>query len=204
MVRVQSVIWGLSAFLSTIVAAKDLGTLGHTFPIREIDLLKAMTAKLQALQDEGQLLAHQQALQQKAIDAIQHPQPVLNTLQPKRFRRFEYNPSIEVQDDLRDAQGVVFAKAGSTFNPLHYFKFQKLLFIDGDNQPAVQWALKQGAKIVLVKGSPLALSSQHERPFYFDQSGLLIKKLGITQVPAWVFQTNEHLTIEEGLEVEST
>jgi conjugal transfer pilus assembly protein TraW len=48
-----------------------------------------------------------------------------------------------------------------------------------------------------VKGAPLLLSEELKVPVYFDQSGLLTKKLGIHHVPALVTQEGMRLRIEE-------
>ena len=100
--------------------------------------------------------------------------------------------------DLADHNGKVFARAGEQFNPLDRVKMSPMLFIDGDNEKQINWALKKisekkifrhdFAKIVLVKGSPFDLQEKLKRSIYFDQQGLLTKKLGIEHVPAIVFQ----------------
>jgi conjugal transfer pilus assembly protein TraW len=48
-----------------------------------------------------------------------------------------------------------------------------------------------------VKGAPLELNEQHDRWFYFDQAGVLTKKLGIKQVPSIVTQYGQLLKIQE-------
>lgn len=48
-----------------------------------------------------------------------------------------------------------------------------------------------------VKGAPLALSEERGIPAYFDQEGLLCKKLGICYVPAFATQEGLKLRIEE-------
>lgn len=74
-----------------------------------------------------------------------------------------------------------------------------ILFIDGENEAHVKWALSQplNSKIILIQGRPLTLEERHERHFYFDQLGLITKKLGITQIPARVTQERDRLKIEE-------
>ena len=207
MVSITSKIVGLLVLscLSLSVQAKDYGTLGHTFPIVEPDLFEVIQNKLQTLSENGQLLSHQKVIQHKTIEALQKPKPVLGLIKTKQHRVFEYNPSIQVSEDLKDHEGRMFVKAGTLLNPLDYFSLsQNLVFIDGEDYDQVEWALEHSAKIILVKGSSLELSAQYQRPFYFDQGGLLTKKLGITQVPAQVFQKNKVLNIEECLLEEDT
>jgi conjugal transfer pilus assembly protein TraW len=196
---VKQIQWiGLFLMLSLSVEAKDFGTLGHTFEIVEDDLFEVIQGKLKALEDNGSLLAHQEDMQQKAIEKIKRPEAVLGLAKTTKHRIFDWDPSIGVPYDLSDHRRQIFAKAGTRINPLDYLSLKKrLLFIDGDDEAQVQWALQDQAKIILVKGSPLALSDQYSRHFYFDQGGTLVKKFGIQQVPAQIFQKDKILKVEE-------
>jgi conjugal transfer pilus assembly protein TraW len=191
--------------LSIEAQSKDFGTLGHTFEIIEADLLEMIQDKLETLRAKGTLLEHQRIIQSKTIEALQNPKPLLGLIKTKQARAFEYNPSFQVGQDLKDHEGRIFVKAGTLVNPLDYFRWsQKLVFIDGEDALQLQWALKQDAKIILVKGAPLALAEQYQRPIYFDQNALLTQKLGIRQIPAQVVQEDQRLKIEELLVEEDT
>ena len=69
----------------------------------------------------------------------------------------------------------------------------------------VAWAIKQHQlamnnhkpKIILVKGTPFEFSKKLNLPVYFDQSGVLVRKFGISQVPARVYQHDKLLLVEE-------
>ncbi len=77
--------------------------------------------------------------------------------------------------------------------------------MDGDDPEQVAWAIRQHQaaeashkpKIILVQGAPFGLSQKWGLPIYFDQSGILVKKLGIAQVPARVSQKEKALLVEE-------
>lgn len=193
-------IFFLLVVLSFELSAKDFGLQGHTFEIVEEDLLEVIQGKLTALQEEGHLLAHQQAIQQKTVEKMRRPLPVSGLIKTQKHRIFEVDPSIQVPFDLQDHQGQVFVKAGTRLNPLDYFSLKKpLVFIDGDDEAQVQWALQVPSKIILVKGAPIDLSEHYATPFYFDQGGILIQKFGIRQVPAHLFQEGQRLKVEEVL-----
>ncbi len=187
--------------LSLNAQAKHLGTVGHTFEIIEEDLLASIQAKLKTLEEDGTLASHQASVQEKMLAGIQRPQAVAGLIRTQTPRIFAYDPSIRVPTDLKDHKNRIFAKAGTIINPLDTHAFsKKWLLIDGDDKAQLQWALKQdSSKIILVKGSPFALTEQYSKVFYFDQGGKFIKKFGIRQVPAQVFQTAKHLSIEEVL-----
>ena len=76
-----------------------------------------------------------------------------------------------------------------------------LLFFDGDDEDQKNFAkkkLQQGPlKLILTKGAPLALLEELKIPVYFDQQGVLTKKLGIKHVPTLVSQEELRLRIEE-------
>src|SRR3546814_21118869 len=74
-----------------------------------------------------------------------------------------------------------------------------LLFLDGDDQDQLTWALKQdaNAKLILVKGAPLELMTARQRRFYFDQGGKLTERFGIRSVPARVRTQGRVLEIRE-------
>jgi conjugal transfer pilus assembly protein TraW len=103
-------------------------------------------------------------------------------------------------------QGQIFHRKGTRVNPLDTHRMNcPLLFVDGDDAEQVSWAIQQykaaaslhKPKIILVQGAPFNLSKKLNLPVYFDQSGVLVKKLGITQVPARVSQKEKALVIDE-------
>ena len=191
--------------ISTSLQAKDLGTYGETFPIVEENLLTVIKTKLQTLGSSGELEAHQKKIQEEAAKRLQRPAEVTGIIKTKKPRVFSYNPSITVPYDLKDDKGKIFFKAGTTVNPLDMFALKyTLLFIDGDDKEQVNWAInhKVKFKIILIKGSPFELMKEHGTPVYFDQGGTLVKKFGITQVPARITQEGKNLKVEEVLSLE--
>lgn len=179
---------------------KDYGVAGTTFEILEEDLLEVIEKRLNTLEAEGSLQNHQQKIAKQTQEKIKRPKPVAGIQHTTKARSFIYDPSITVPYDLKDHQGTVFQTKGTKVNPLDYQSLTKsLLFIDGDNQPQVEWVLTQqpNNQIILTNGSPFKLMEKLDRPVYFDQEGALTKKLGIQQVPAKVTQEEKHLLIEE-------
>ena len=186
------------------VEAKHLGVFGHTFEIIESDLLEVITHKLNKLKDEDTLKKHQDNIQAQMKERILRPPPVPGIIKTKTPRIFSYDPSIQVPYNLTDHQGAVFVKAGTVVNPLETHTLQQsLLFIDGDDETQVKWAIqKSNNKIILVKGAPFELINLYDKTFYFDQGGTLVKKFGIHQVPARISQDAKTLKIEEILLVD--
>ncbi len=189
--------------MSWSVMARDLGVFGPTFAIIEEDLLAVIQGRLNKLEEEGLLAKAQQQIQAKVLAKLKRPQKVDGITKTIKAREFFYDPSIVVPHDLKDHKGTVFQKAGTRINPLNLMQLRSdLIFIDGDDPLQVSWGMEQKAKIILVSGAPIDLINKHQQPFYFDQQGILVKKLGIAQVPARVSQAGQKLKVEE-LEVEN-
>ena len=138
---------------------------------------------------------------------IKEPRSVEGIIKTEKPRVFEFDPTIEVTEDLKDQKGKIFARKGDKHNALDYIKYSKvLLFIDGEDEEQIEWAklklLKhKKVKIILVKGKPLNLQERLKRPIYFDQYGIITKRVGVKQVPAKVWQEEgkKVLTVSEEL-----
>ncbi len=186
--------------------AKDFGVHGKIAPIEEEDPLILIQSKLKTMEERGELERHNRELQKKTKAAIERPKPVEGLSKAIKTRIFYYDPTYIVPEDLKDHQGRIIHSKGTRLNPLEtVILSQGLLFFDGDDSDQVAFAkekLKEKStessiKLILVKGAPLALSKELKVPVYFDQSGLLTKKLRIHHVPALVTQQALRLRIEE-------
>lgn len=178
--------------------AKDFGVEGHIYEIAEEDILKFIEKKLA----EVDLEKLNNEMKNKTSNYAERPRSVESITNAKKDKVLYYDPTYILQHDIRDHEGKVIHKAGSKVNPLSHIHLREdLIFIDGDNKDQIELALKlreskQGkAKIILIKGSPLVLQKKHKVWIYFDQSGVITKKLGITEIPAIVEQEGLKLRI---------
>lgn len=182
--------------------AKDMGNHGVVYPIKEEDPIVLIQHKLKRMEKSGELEHHYNVLQQKTKAAIERPRSVEGISKAAEARIFYYDPTYTVPENLKDHTGKVFYKKGTKVNPFETVSLsQNLLFFDGDDPEQVLFAKERlkglSVKLILVKGAPLALSEELKTPVYFDQSGLLTKKLGLRHVPALVTQDALLLRIEE-------
>lgn len=186
---------------------KDKGVYGELFEIEEKDLLEHVTSRLKDLEEKGELKWIQDGIQKRIMKNIEEPRDIDGIIKTKEARVFEFDPTIEVTEDLKDRKGRIFAKKGDKYNALNYITYSKtLLFIDGNDEEQIEWAklklLKhKNVKIILVKGKPLKLQERLKRPIYFDQYGIITKRMGIKQAPARVWQEEgkKVLTVSEEL-----
>ncbi len=186
--------------------AVNCGTQGSLYPIKEQSALEHIQQRLKQLRASGEIEKHQQQLKEQAIATIERPKPVIGLTLTQHPRVFEKDLTLVVAEDIKGANGEILHKAGTRLNPLsnrllHTKKV--LLFLDGDDKKQVTWALNEHqkrsglAKLVLVKGQPLALMRTFDVPFYFDQSGRLTQYFGFKHVPAMVYQQSDKLMIAE-------
>ena len=188
----------LSLLLLAPLQGRDLGVMGPVFEIREKSLLEIIQERLQALAQSSKLKSHQKEIQERVKNSILNPSPIPGITKATETSSHTYDPSILLDEDIKDHKGTVISAKGTKINPLDYHSFGKpLLLIQGEDQEQVSWALKQDAKIVLVSGKPLHLSKRHQTRFYYDQGGILIQKFGIKAVPVRISQQGKALRIEQ-------
>ena len=194
----------ISALLLSINAkAKDFGVVGRTSEIKEIDAIEEIKGKLSDMEARGELDEHNERMKKEVSDRIKSPKS-LNLGRASEVREYEYDPSIEVKEDLRDARGIVFHRKGTKVNPLDVVSMPyELIFFDGEDEDQLKYVIKKyeeseiKPKLILTGGSPVKLEEEYKLDFYFDQRGVLIKQLGIKAVPAIVMQDGKVLKIRE-------
>ena len=194
----------ISALLLSINAkAKDFGVVGRTSEIKEVDAIEEIKGKLSDMEARGELNEHNERMKKEVSDRIKSPKS-LNLGRASEVREYEYDPSIEVKEDLKDARGIVFHRKGTKVNPLDVVSMPyELIFFDGEDEDQLKYVIKKyeeseiKPKLILTGGSPVKLEEEYKLDFYFDQRGVLIKQLGIKVVPAIVMQDGKVLKIRE-------
>ena len=190
----------LAAALPGDVSAKDLGVRGATWPVAEPDLLAQIESRLLEMQRSGELALLQEEARTNARRTLEEPDAAPGIAPATRERSRLWDPAITVARDIRAADGVLIAAAGTRVNPLERMTLARdLLFVDGRREAEIAWALAHDrpAKIVLLAGRPLELMRRHRRPFFFDQGGRLAARFGLRFTPSLVEQAGPRLRITE-------
>ncbi len=180
--------------------AKDLGVRGTVWPVAEPDLLAQVEARLRAMEASGELDRMRGEALAAARRRVEAPGRVEGIVPARVHRTWLFDPSIEVERDIRAADGTLIAARGTRLNPLDAHGLARdLLFIDGGRPVEVSWALRhqRPARIVLLGGRPLDLMRAHRRPFFFDQGGRLSRRLGLRATPTVVAAEGSALRITE-------
>lgn len=184
-------------------SAGYLGVYGNTWEIAEPDLLDALLAKLKAMEKTGKLKQLEQEARRRSLATIENPKPVPGITKARLYRAWMFDPSVKVQETVRDHLGNVIAPVGWIVNPLAYTTLTKpLLFVDARDKRQVSYARtfvdrEPRAKVILVGGSWLELTRQWKRQVFYDQAGFITGRFGIRHVPAVVRQQGKVLAIEE-------
>ena len=182
--------------------AHDLGTYGATFEVSEESLLDVISRRLSQAKESGKLDVLQKEFVERVKKGIQEPSAV-NLPKCVFPRIFLFDPSLTLEEDIKDHEGNLIAAKGTKVNPLETLSWgAPMLFIDGKDDAQVMWACAQAQqhpsiKIILTRGRPIQMEEEKGFPIYFDQGGVLTTKFGIRSVPARVSQKGSFLKIEE-------
>lgn len=190
--------------LSTSLQAKDLGTMGDVYTIREMDLLILIQSRVVEIQKNGQWHAIENDMQQRAIRYRDRPSAVTGITKATETKTWLFDPSITLGRDVMSPDGKRLVPAGTHVNPLTKVSLSKaLIFFNGDDESQVTWvknqvnAQKGHTKLILVNGSLLNEEKTFQQPVFFDQAGRLTKRFNIQHVPAMVTQQGMQLRIME-------
>lgn len=189
----------VSAFTKQALA-KDFGIVGHNYEVSEEDIIAYIKSKLSTLD----LSALQEEMQDKVRSSTTRPKPVIDIKKAQENKEYYYDPTYVLDRSIYDHNGSLMHPVGTKVNPLSKLPLSNaLIFIEGDDQEQVAYALEQykgldkKAKIILTSGSPIELQKAHKVWIYFDQFGSLTTKLGIKHVPAILTQDGLKLKISE-------
>lgn len=182
---------------------KDLGVMGKVYPVAERSLLAVLMERLQQAQQSGRLAAIETDARQRWQAYAEQPPGQHYPRAPKpRTRKLDM--TLTVEHDLADADGQVFAKAGTKVNPLAMLQLSRdILLFDATDAAQAAWAKqyiassKRPVKPVLTAGKVLQLMHDWQTQLWFDQGGYLAKRFRIQYLPAVLRQRGERLELEE-------
>ncbi len=196
--------WLLASGIPVVAHADELGVVGPTYDILEADLLEVILARLERMQESGELARKQNDYRDRVVASLEKPRPVPNLQATATARRFFIDPTWVLERDIRQADGTILFARGVRINPLDHVSLRhRLVFFDGRDRRQVAFARQRlqapagGAKPILVAGEPLRLMRAWKRPVFYDQGGSLTRRLGIRQLPAVVSQDGRRLRVDE-------
>ena len=184
--------------------ATDLGVIGPTYAITEPHLLKMIAQRLREKERSGELKRLEELARARGVQTVTNPPPIEGVRATQTARTFYVDPSFTLERNIQDGQGKLLFPAGTRKNPLEIVSLSRhLLFFDARDRLQVSRArdlmaaYRGRVKPILTGGSYLDLMQSWRVPVFYDQQGLLVKRFGITQVPALVSQEGQRLRIDE-------
>lgn len=198
----NTLFWVL-CFATAQAGAATLGTYGNTWDIAEPDLTEVIKAKFKKMQGSGELDRINQENRKKALDHLEHPDPVPGITTATEANTWWIDPTFtETQDVGAPGQKPIIPK-GFVYNPLEHGSLGKrYVFIDGRDERQVALAARYVSqspkdRIVLTAGRWTELTRRLRYQVYYDQFGAITKRFGITKVPAVLSQDGNLLKVEE-------
>ncbi|NNM50691.1 MAG: hypothetical protein HKM02_00495 [Pseudomonadales bacterium] len=181
---------------------ENLGQIAPASPIVEADFGEVMRSMAVAERQRGDFKVWIGRQQQHVYAYIQRPKGI--TLPASvLFRQHWVDMSLQISQEIRDADGRVMVPAGTRINPLHYLHYGKVLcFINGDDPEQVKWSVRSCPdrvrdRLILVEGNLMKISHESSRRWYFDQYGVLSRRFSLRSVPAKVYQQGEAMLVTE-------
>ena len=191
------------AFAVPGARAVYLGTIGPTYGIAEPHLLADIERRLREKERSGELQRLIDEARARAAEAARSPAPIEGLRTTEAARTFYVDPTFTLDRNIVDAQGRLLFAAGTLKNPLDVVSLtRQLLFFDARDPKQVRRARdlmagNMAVKPILTGGSYLDLMKSWRVPVYYDQQGVLTRRLGIRQVPALVSQEGSRLRVDE-------
>ena len=193
-----------AALASGTAHALDLGRIGPTYGIAEPHLLTDIERRLREKERSGELQRLMDDARARSVEAVRQPQPVNGLKTADSARTFYVDPSFTLDRNVFDPSGRLLFAAGTRKNPLEIVSLtRRLLFFDARDPRQLRRARQLMAgneariKPILTGGSYLDLMKAWRVPVYYDQQGVLTRRLGIRQVPALVSQDGLRLRVDE-------
>lgn len=187
--------------LPMLCFAKDLGVWGDVYPVQELSFLGLIKDRLGALERSGQMADLNQEFKARVIANTLRPKPVPGLSTDTQSHTLWFDPTFTAESDIGDHEGRLFVHQGDKINPLDTVPMNTTLyFIDADDKRQLAWMKAQNPptllyKVVLVGGNIKEAADALDTRIYFDQDGVLTRRLGVQFIPAEVRQVGKQLRI---------
>ncbi|SPP32633.1 hypothetical protein ARAF_2974 [Arsenophonus endosymbiont of Aleurodicus floccissimus] len=182
---------GILMSFSAVSLASEIGTFGDVWGIAEQNLLTVIEKQV-----ESAFLGNEEKIhyewRERGTKNAERPEPVHRLTKALKNTTRTFDPSFTVTKDIRDHNGIVFARKGQKVSPFDITPFNETLyFIDGDDEKQLVWAAAQKTttaihKIILVNENIKTTAETLNQRIYFDQGGVLVNRFGIEKLPSVV------------------
>lgn len=196
----------IAVLSSPLSYSKNLGVMGETFEILELDLLVWMKTRMLQLQQNGTLNEIHKKMKETVKKRANRPKPVIGLTTTTNPLAYVIDPTLIVTKDIKDVKGNVIVKKGKKVNPFvalqHRYKWH-LAFFDADDYRQIVWAKNvlaqypDSTKLILTNGSINDTFNMLGERIYFDQGGFITNKLAIKHIPSLAYEKNNMWFVQE-------
>jgi conjugal transfer pilus assembly protein TraW len=175
---------------ASYVYARDLGTIGRTYPIIERDALEEIEERAKQVDWSSMFDKDRNA------ERIRNYQPKDLASLPRAVRSNVrmIDISYTLEFDIPDGKGGILYPKGFVFNPLDYITYPRtIVVINGSDRQQIAWfkssvhATSMKAVLLITAGNYYDLSKELNRPVYYLTAGLA-RKLQLSATPCIVVQ----------------
>jgi len=175
--------------------AKDLGTVGKTYPIAERDALSELEDRARRI-DTKKMLA-------KVNPEKYRPGNLKKLPRARKARSYQVDMTYTVQEDIPDGKGGILYPRGYTFNPLNYMPFRKtLVVIDGSDRQQIEWFAGSRYKsdptvmLLLTDGASGDVQRRVHRPVFYATEPI-VNRFRLSAVPSVIRAKGTNMEVEE-------
>jgi conjugal transfer pilus assembly protein TraW len=176
--------------------ARDMGTVGATYPIAEMDALAEIGQKAKGI-DWSRVIT------KKQVEEYDGPQDRVSLPRAVRDRSFPVDMTYTLEMDIPDGKGGILYPKGYSFNPLDYVTFTRTIVVVNGNDPeqvkwfaASEYARRIDVMCLLTEGRYRSLGRKLDVPLFYADS-TIIGRLRLSAVPSVVKQEGRIMVIRE-------
>jgi conjugal transfer pilus assembly protein TraW len=178
------------------VMANNLGEVGRTWPIAEVDALTEIEARARQVD-------WNKVIDKKKVETFQGPPDTMRLPRAKRDRVFLVDLTYTTEIDVPDGKGGILYPKGYTFNPLDYLTYPKtMVVINGNDPEQVQWlaaseyATRLDVTLLLTEGRYGPVAKRVNRPVFYANRKI-IDRFRLKAVPSIIRQKGRLIEVTE-------
>ena len=185
----------LAVFSCGIVFAKDLGSFGRTYTIKERDALEEVEARAKTVNWQKEA--------SRVKPENYRPKDLSSLSRAYKDNVFTVDMTYTLDMDIPDGKGGVIFPRGYAFNPLDHVTFHKtIVVINGEDREQLLWFRSSeyfkriDVMLLLTEGSYADLKKQLGRPVFYANTQIM-DKFGLRFVPSVIRQAGRVMEVRE-------
>ncbi|BBO87525.1 hypothetical protein [Desulfosarcina ovata] len=197
-IAIAAVIVACAASQAT-AGIRNLGIMGKTYPVVELDALVEIRNKAAGIDWQGILQSPENLRKLRNY----RPEGLPRLARARVDRTFLVDMTYTLDFDIPNGRGGILYPAGYTFNPLDYIDYPRtIVVVDASDPEQVDWLESSGhaadpnTRLLITDGIYLDVSSRIDRHVFFVMPAIA-KRLQLQAVPAVIRQKGGKMEVRE-------